>query len=456
MTSRTLIRGGNVVTMDGERRQIDGGDVLIENDLIVQIGTGLESDSGAAGATVIDAAGKAVIPGLVNAHMHSQNGLIRATADDALGPRWLNTFINPMHRVITPEDAYTGALLSYGEMIKSGTTAGLDMGRHMHRCADAAEELGIRMIVSPYVTDLPPFDYFETFEDNDRLVEDRHNSAGGRVKVWYGIELLPYSTPDLYRRAREGATKHGVGINLHANCEAGEVAYSIDRYGKPPIDLFNDWEILGPDVVVGHGVVLTDREIELLAAHGTSVIHCPQTGMKVALGIAPVPELRRAGVTVGLGTDGTAENGNLDMVETLKYAALLQKLNKMDPTVLPAYEVLELATIGGAKALGLDEEIGSIEVGKKADVVVIDRSAIRMTPIHLGEYDNTVTSIVYSARSDDVSTVIIDGQLVLADRKLTRKSEEEIVECATRVGREMIARREQWVQSRDRELDKVF
>jgi 5-methylthioadenosine/S-adenosylhomocysteine deaminase len=330
------------------------------------------------------------------------------------------------------------------------------MGRHMHRVADAAEDIGIRMIVSPYVTDLPPFDYFESFEDNDRLVQERNNSAGGRVKVWYGIELLPYSTPELYKRARAGATKHGVGIHLHANCEIGEVTYSNETYGKPPIDLFNDWGVLGPDVVIGHGVVLTEREICLLAEHGSSVIHCPQTGMKVALGIAPVPELRQAGVTVGLGTDGTAENGRLDMIETLKFAALLQKLNTMDPTVLPADETLELATLGGAKALGLEDEIGSLEVGKKADIVIVDRSSLRMTPIHTGQYDNTVTSIVYSATADDVDTVIIDGTIVLEDGRLTSISEDEIRERATEVGRDLMRRREPFVEARDRELDVVF
>ncbi|MGA2819166.1 MAG: amidohydrolase [Anaerolineales bacterium] len=457
MTQTMLVRDAIVVTVDREGQIFDNGAVVWRGDRIIDVGpteevTARWPDSD----RVINGSGKAVVPGFVNTHMHSLNSSIRGMADDALGPLWLNTFINPMHQAATADDAYAMARLTYFEALRSGTTCGLDMARFMDRCADAAAELGFRVVVSPYAANVGGYEYFETFEGNERLVKDRHNSADGRVKVWFGIEMITYSTRDHYLKARRAADHYGVGIHLHANCEVNECRYAREHYGAPPLELFYQWGILGSDVVAAHCVVLTESEVNHLVETGTSVAHCPQSGMKVALGTAPVPELLSSGVNVCLGTDGGAENNAVNMVETLKFTALMHKLNKLDPTVMPAEKVLELATMGGARALGLDKDIGSLEVGKKADLVIFDLRHPYWTPIVRGPNCNIVSQLVYSAQGDSVDTVVVDGRVLVEGGQLLTADQGEVIERANRVALDMADRREVFAQSRDREFDSHF
>jgi 5-methylthioadenosine/S-adenosylhomocysteine deaminase len=452
-----LIRHAVIITMNPERQVIEDGAIVVDKDRILAVGQSEAMEAQWSSADTMEAAGKAIIPGLINTHFHSQNALLRGTADDVLTPTWLNKYVNPMHRAITAEDAYAMARLGYWECLSSGTTCCLDMQRFPSKCAKGAEEIGIRAVLSPYVTDLPPFTYFETFEENERLVRDGQGTADGRVTFWFGIEYVAYSTKELYLKAREAADKHGVGLNMHANCSFNEVEYSTRRFGAPLIHLLDKWGVLGPTVVLGHGVVLNTADIDALRRSGAHIAHCPQSAMKMALGLAPVPSLLSAGINVSLGTDGAAENNSIDMIETMKFAALIHKLASKDPTVLPAHQVLEMATINGAKALGLEKEIGSLEPGKKADLVLIDLNRPAMTPVLVGpDYLNVVSNIVYSAGRDCIDTVLVDGRVVIDHGRLATAKEEEVLQLANRASREHLTRRETFIHERDLALDETL
>jgi 5-methylthioadenosine/S-adenosylhomocysteine deaminase len=347
------------------------------------------------------------------------------------------------HRVLTEEDAYYAALLSYLEALKGGTTCVMDMYRYMHRCAEAAGVLGLRVNLVPYAADMPDKDFFETPETNRQLIESHHLSQNGRIHVWIGLEHLFYCSKDAYARAREYADHYGVRIHTHSSEQAEEVKAVVRHFGKLPMFLFQELGILGPKTAIAHCVWLTDSEIRILADTGTSVVHCPTSNAKLAGGIAPILELKQLGVTVGLGTDGNISNNNLDMFETMKFASLLQKVDRYDAAALPAPDVLRMATIEGAKLLGLDKEIGSLEPGKKADVVLIDLWKANLMPLIWEDGDtNILWNLVYAARGGNVHTVFVDGEMVVQAGRSTRVEEGAILENVQSQALSLLRRRE--------------
>ncbi|MEA1928541.1 MAG: amidohydrolase, partial [Candidatus Auribacterota bacterium] len=424
-----LIRHGIIVTVDDGDTIYEDGALLIRDDRIADIGEDRElADKYPSAQVVIDASRKAVIPGLINTHLHS--GLIRGTAEDLPLFEWLMKHVDPMHKALRAEEAYAAARLCYAEGLKSGTTCMMDMYRYMHRCADAAEELGNRVVLAPYVADKPGYDYFETMESNERLIRERNNTASGRIKVWVGLEHLVYCTEDAFKEAVRLADKYDTGIHTHGE-ESFEMALRITRhYGRSPIRVFLDYGILGPGTVLAHCVQVTPEEIDIIARTGTGVAHCPCSNMKLASGVAPIPAFLERGVNVGLGTDGVKENNNLDMFEEMKFASLMQKLHHLDATSMDANTTFRMATIGGAKVLGLDEEIGSLEVGKKADLVLVNLGALHTTPIMGGKYSNVVAHLVFAAGGADVERVYVNGRPVVVDGELVTASEEEIISRA--------------------------
>lgn len=443
MSETTLIRNGIVVTLDERERIFEDGAVLVEDGRIVAVGDSRNVEKGVTPDVVIDAREKAVLPGFVNTHVHS--GLIRGTAEDLPLWEWLRKHVDPKHRVLKSDDAYAAASLCYSEMIRAGITCALDMYRFMDRCADAAEETGIRIVLAPYVADKPEYDYFESLSDNERLIRTRHGGANGRVNVWVGLEHLTYCSEDAFRKAREFADKYGVGIHTHGE-ESLEMYQRITReYGKRPIEVFRDYGILGPKTVLAHCVWLSPIEIEILAKTGTSVAHCPVSNMKLASGVAPIPELMSKGVNVALGSDGVKENNRLDLIQEMKFASLLQKVNHLDASLLPANQVLRMGTVNGARALGLENEIGSLAEGKKADIVIMDLVRPHLTPLLLGEFANVIPNIVFAAQGNDVETVLIDGRIVMKNRVLQTVNEEEIIERADKVTYDLLERRKQLV-----------
>ena len=417
----TLIRNGIVFPMvPNTVGALDPGSVLVDGDRIIVVGPveELDADPRVAGAEIVDATDHAVLPGLHNCHLHS--GLLRGTAESMSLWDWLKAYVDPAHKALTPEIARAASMQCYAEGLLAGTTSVMDMWRFMEGSADAAAELGLRATLVPYVADEAGFDYFESIASNRRLLESHAVAAGGRVRTWVGLEHLMYCTKECCAQAVELMDEFGTGLHTHSSESTWEVEESLKRWGRRPIEVFYDRGILGPRTVVAHCVWLSDREIELLAQTGTAVAHCPTSNMKLASGVARVGDLRRAGVRVGIGSDGEKENNNLDLIEEMKVASLLQKVTTLDPTTGDPWDVLALATSEGAAALGLAETTGTLQPGKRADVITVSMRGLHTTPVMHGELFNVAAHLVFSASGRDVRDVWVDGRPLVRDgRPLT-------------------------------------
>jgi 5-methylthioadenosine/S-adenosylhomocysteine deaminase len=412
----TLIRNGIVLPMVSARpAALDPGSVLFDGDTLVAVGTvdDVDVDPRARDAEVVDASDHVVLPGLHNCHMHS--GLLRGTAEGMSLWDWLKAYVDPAHKALTPEIARAASRHCYAESLLAGSTSVMDMWRFMEGAAEVATELGIRATLVPYVADEEGFDFFESIDSNRRLLERYAVAAGGRVRAWVGLEHLMYCTPECFAQALALMDEFDAGLHTHSSETTWEVEESLRRWQRRPIEVFHDRGILGPHTVVAHAVWLSDREIELLAATGTAVAHCPTSNMKLAAGAARVGDLRRAGVRVGLGTDGEKENNNLDLIEEMKTAALLQKVTTMDPTTGDPWDMLALATCEGAHALGLAATTGSLEPGKRADVIMIALTGLHTTPVMHDDLFNVAAHVVFAASGRDVRDVWIDGVPVVRD-----------------------------------------
>lgn len=440
---KTLLTHGYVMTVDKDFTVIHDGAVCYQDDRIIDIGKTEDLLKRHDDAKLVDASRCIIMPGLINTHLHS--GLIRGTAEDLKVWEWLAMHVDPAHKVLLPDDAYIAAKVCYSESLLAGTTTVVDMYRYMHRCADAAEETGIRAVLAPYVGDTPGYDYFEKIDDNERLYLDRHGSADGRINVWFGLEHIVYCSEDAFRRAAKLAEKYDTGIHTHGE-ESIQMANMIRaKYGCAPMQEFYNRGILGPKTLIAHCCWITPYEIEIMKATGTSIAHCPVSNMKLASGICPVPAALKAGIHVGIGSDGIKENNNVDMFEEMKFAALLQKLGSLDATVMPAEEAIRLATIYGAQAISLDHEIGSLEIGKKADIVVLDCNKLHMAPYIYGKYENFAANVVHSASGADVKMTICNGKTVVRDHTLVNVDVEDMIARYTHATEALITRREPFV-----------
>jgi 5-methylthioadenosine/S-adenosylhomocysteine deaminase len=439
VAERVLIRGGIVLPLEGRRIAHDPGSVLMDGDRIVAVGPVEEVDRQAENATVVDAAGHVVLPGLHNTHLHS--GLLRGTAESMSLWDWLKTYVDPAHRVMTPEIAEAASLLCYTESLRFGTTSVMDMWRFMEGSARAAERVGIRATLVPYVADLEGFDYFETLETNRRLLETHREGAGGRVRTWVGLEHLLYCSSQAFRSAMALAEEFDTGLHTHSSETTWEVEESIQRFGRRPIEEFAERGILSDRTVVAHCVWLDDHEIDLMAETGTAVAHCPCSNMKLSSGPARVGDFRRAGIEVGLGSDGEKENNNLDMFEEMKFASLLQKVSTLDPTTGDPWDVLNMATLSGARALGLGSITGSLEPGKRADVITVDLRRLHTTPVLHGEDFNVAAHLVFSSSGADVDHVWVDGRLLVEGGRVLSVDVEEVRKRGQAAAEELFERR---------------
>jgi len=440
MTETLLFIHATVVTMNEQNDLLIDGAVFIDKGRIQDIGKTEDLLRKYQNIETLDLSGQVLMPGLINLHLHS--GLTRGTAEDLEVFEWLTRHVDPKHRVLLEDDAYAAASLSYAEGVKSGTTTVLDMYRYVHRCIQAADEVGIRAVYAPYVADRPQYNYFETLETNIDLLNNYQNSCNGRVKIWVGLEHLSYCTKEAYYEAARIAEKYDTGIHTHGE-ESFEMSRKVkEKYGRWPIEVFYDRGILGPKTILAHCVWVEPSELEILASTKTSVAHCLVSNLKLASGIAPIHQMQSAGITVGIGTDGVKENNNLDLMEEMKYVPLLQKVKHLDATIMPAEKVLRMATIDAAKALGLDQEIGSVECGKKADLIVIDFRRLHLTPVLTEFYQNIFSNLVYAAQGSDVQHVFVDGTWVMKNRQLQRVNEEIIRIQAQQHAEQLIIRRE--------------
>jgi 5-methylthioadenosine/S-adenosylhomocysteine deaminase len=432
-----LLKGARVVTMDPERRILDG-DVVVRDGRIEAVG---RADPKARGAhTVIDCTGLVILPGLVQAHIHLCQTLFRGLADDLALEDWLAKRIWPLEAAHTEESVYWSAMLGAAELLLGGTTAILDMEtvRYTGAAFAALEAIGLRATAGKCMMDAasnPP----GLREPTDRSLEQSadlcatwHGAAGGRLRYCFAPRFAPSCTGPLLRAVSDLAARTGAVIHTHAAETPAELEMVKRETGHDEIVYLDSVGISGERVTLAHCVWAGKEDIVRLARQRTNVAHCPSSNLKLGSGIAPIPEMLAAGCRVALGADGAPCNNRLDAFEEMRAAALIQK-PRLGPEALPAAQVLELATLGGARALGLDAEIGSIEVGKRADLVVLDLEGPHAQPAEA----DLVSRIVYSARAADVRHVLVDGRVVVKDRALKTAKIEEILRAANAQARRL-------------------
>ncbi len=378
----------------------------------------------------INAKGKMAVPGFVNAHTHASMTLLRSYADDMNLMDWLQNKIWPIEDKMNRNDIYWGAMLAAAEMIRTGTTTFADMYGQMDKVAEVTAEAGIRGVLCQGIIAVAP-NGKEQFEYGKKLFKNFNNAADGRIKVMLGPHAPYTCPPDFLREVAETAKEYGAEIHIHLAETKGEVENCLKDYGKTPIALMEEVGILDCGVLAAHCVHLTPEDIELMVKYKVRVAHNPGSNMKLASGIAPVPELLKAGVCVALGTDGTSSNNNLDMLEEVRLAALLHKVNTLDPLAVPAFEAVKMATEYGAKAVGIDK-LGRLEAGYLADISFFDMSDLEWIPRH-----DVVSLLAYSANSHSVDTVMADGKILMRNKDLLTLDEErikaEIADCAKRL-----------------------
>ena len=423
MTDNTiLIKNALILNPNNfeEKRQ----SVLIKDDLISEIADEIDESNA---DKIIDASGKILLPGFVNTHTHLSMTLFRGLADDLSLDSWLNDHIWPMEANLNGDYCYIGALLGAVELIKSGTTTFSDMYFYMEDVARAVDEAGIRAVLSYGMIDFGDAEKREAeIKENLQLFENCDGMADGRIKVFFGPHSPYTASEELLIKVRELADKYNMGIHIHVSETQKEIDDVSQEKGLRPFEYLDKIGFLGPDVVAAHCVWLSDEEIEIIKKHGVKVSHNPCSNMKLASGISPVSKLIENDICVSIGTDGASSNNNLDLIEELKTASLLQKVSTLDPNVVNSHEAIAMGTIKGAEALGLSDEIGSIEVGKKADIILIDTNSANMVP----DSSTLTSNIIYSANGSNVDTTICNGKILMENKKLTVLDEQEIYEKA--------------------------
>ena len=422
-----LITNGTLLTLTPGSGQILNGAVAISGNRIFALGPKSEIEKRFEASKTIDAREGLIMPGLVNAHTHAPMSLFRGLADDLPLKVWLEDYIFPAERKCVDEEfVHWGTLLACAEMIRSGTTTFADGYFFEERVAQAVSQSGLRALLAEGVLDFPtpdspsPSQTLIKIEDFIRTYSD---------STLIRPTLFPHSaytcSPDLLKKCRHLADRFHLPLIIHLSETQSEVEEVSKRYGRRPVDHLENLGLLSPNLIACHCVWLMDTEMDLLARRGVRAVHNPESNMKLAAGVAPIPDLLARKVPVGLGTDGCASNNNLDLFQEMGSAAKLHKVHRMDPTVMPANVVLEMATLGGASVLGMEKEIGSLEAGKKADVIILELNRPHLQPVY-----NLPSHLVYSATGADVRDVIIDGKLVMENRKLLTLDEEEILRKA--------------------------
>ena len=438
MTQSILIRNGTIVTMDQDS-SIVRGDVLIRDGRIAEVGEAINAETD----ETIDATGCAVLPGFVQTHIHLCQTLFRGAADDLSLIDWLKKRVWPMEAAHTPASIRASAQLGIAELIKGGTTCALTMEtvRHTEEVLRVAEESGFRATIGKCMMDKGD-DVPSPLHENARasideslaLIEKWHGRGNGRVRCCFAPRFAISCTRELLAEVSQLAKKHDVMIHTHASENKSECEIVERETGKRNVAYLDSLGISGAHVVLAHCVHLATEEMEILARTKTNVAHCPSSNLKLGSGLARVAEMLARKIPVSLGADGAACNNRLDMFTEMRAAALLQKLAH-GPEVLPAAQVLRMATIDGARALGLDQEIGSIETEKRADVIVVDLNRIHSSPPR-----DVVSTLVYSAQPADVRTAIIDGHVVMRAGELTRLDELSVIQDANREAALLIER----------------
>ncbi len=430
--STLAVTGGRILRPD---MTVEYADVLVDT----ETGT-IEtvSDPGeVSGDRELDASEGFVIPGLVNAHTHVAMTLLRGHADDKPLDAWLQEDIWPVEAELQAEDIRAGTALGIAEMIRSGTTAFADMYFFMPEVANVVETAGVRARLGHGCITVGKDEAaaHEDFEHGLEFAKEYDDTADGRIKTMFTPHSLTTVDEEFYREYVPVAREEGLPIHFHANETKQEVDPLVEEYGERPLEYAAGLDLLASDSFIAHGVHVDEHEIDLLADRETAVIHCPASNMKLASGMAPVQAMLDAGVPVGLGTDGAASNNDLDMFDEMRDAAMIGKLAADDASAVAAPSVVEMATAGGAAALGFDS--GRIEAGANADLAVVDLTSEHLTPQH-----DLVSHLAYATRGSDVRHTVCDGAVLLQDRELQTLDLDAVIEEASERAQELLARAE--------------
>ena len=435
VTAVTLVvTNGLVVTMDADRRILTPGAVAIDGRDIVAVGTVAAIAAGYRAKDSIDARGAVVMPGLINTHTHAPMVLYRGLADDLALMDWLQNYIFPAEaKTVNPAFVRAGTRLAALEMIRSGTTTYADMYYFEEEIARVTKAAGLRGVLGQTIIKFPVPDaktpeeglsrterYIREFASDDLIV------PAVAPHAMYTLEA------ETLKSARQLADRERVPVILHLAETQDEVKIAQEQHKATPVGYLESLGFFGPRTLAAHAVHLTAQDIGILQKRGVGVSHNPESNMKLASGTAPVPALRRAGVPVGLGTDGAASNNDLDMFESMRQAALLHKLESGDPRTLPAADVLAMATREGAAALGMERMIGSLEPGKRADLIVVSMSAARQTPMY-----DPLSHLVYTTRGDDVRTTIVNGKILMREGRVLTLNEPAVLAEARKLAAEV-------------------
>lgn len=410
--SSILIKNAYIASMVSP---ISKADLLIEGNRISEIGI-IDRDAD----KVIDATGKVIMPGFINAHAHSAMSLFKGYSDDLELMEWLQK-VWKIEDLMTPEDVYWASLISIIEMIKSGTTTFADHYFYEEETAKALTKLKMRAMLARCIIG-------EDKEADKRLVEAEelykawNNKEDGRIKVCVGAHATYTCPPETIRKSLELAKKLDVPFHIHYLETLDEVKQMKEKYKKGTTEYLDELGVFENHVILAHGVHLNDEDIDKLKHVKGGVVHNPISNQKLGSGIADVKKLKDNGIVVSIGTDGPGSTNTLDMFEEMKSTAYLQKVTYKNATVITAYDVLQMATINGAKTLGIENEVGSLEVGKKADIIIIDLNKSHLCPVH-----DIYSTLVYSANGSDVETVIVDGNILMENRKILDVDETEII-----------------------------
>jgi len=455
-----LITDGIIVTLDDQRRIIQDGAIAISGNRILAVGKSADFKKRYKADIIIEAKNKVIFPGLINVHTHLFQTLLKGLGDNLSLTNWFNRAIAPFAPELSSEDCYVAALLGCIEAVKSGVTCINDF-MYVHprpKLSDqvirAFLDVGIRGILTRGIVDtgedigLPEAiiqDTNDALEDCKRLIQEYEGFADGKIHVWIAPGSIWYATPEAFKKAKQIADKHNVWLSTHCAESSSVVELSKRKHGMSELEFEEKVGFLGSNVQLVHCIWLTGRDVRIMKRRAVKVAHCPIANMYLADGIAPVPKLIRAGIKVGLGTDGAASNNNQDMIAVLKHTALLHKVHTLDPTAITAEKVLEMATLDGAKSIGLENEIGSIEPGKKADLILLDFKKPNTVVMH-----NPVSTLVYCATQENVDTVIIDGKIIMEGRKIKTVNEEDVLKASEEAGELLVQRAGMFLKFRDR------
>ena len=424
-----IVNGAHIVTMDAQGTLIEDGAIAVDEGIILAIGSAAEIEATYAAVETLDGDSRIVMPGIVNGHSHAAMTLLRGVADDLALMDWLQNYIFPAEvEFVDSEFVRIGTELACWEMIRGGTTTFVDMYYYPDTIAEVVDSCGMRALISATVIDQRSPDAEnagDSIAKGNAFIE-RWKGKNSRITPIFGPHANYTLNAEQLKATRAAAMKYGVPISIHVSESPFERQYSMDTYGMTSIDLYESIGFFEGPTIAAHVVWPTENEIATLAERKVGVIHNPTSNMKIASGISPVAEMLEAGVRMGLGTDGAASNNDLDMWEEMRLASFLQKVDRMDPEVLPATTVLGMATSGGATAIGLGDSVGSLEVGKRADLIQVAFEDVH----HVPTYD-VISHLVFVSDEQDVASVVVDGKVLMKEREMLTIDTERVAAEAT-------------------------